>query len=574
MTLESAAVPVGDKADGEAREMLKDPKMFDAIGKSFLTVNESDNILYIHLSIIERQSVEIRGESASGKGTIADEACSYLPSCWWIKVEGLSDKALRYLTDDLRLLYIAERRGLRSGGADDESNAEQDVKLMISEGVLRIPTVVKDPQSRLGYTTRFREVRIGSFLTTTTSEVSQPEYENRFHIINARDDRAQNEAVVDQILKDAATLPWERRDNSRMRMIVQRAYAIVDNEAPKEAVIPFSSLMKEGFDLSRAHVRRNIKKLIALVRASARLHFMQRSILLGKDGLPRAAIAVPEDLQNVLAVGNRALESTFSVMSQAAIETLRACQEIAESAERKEITTKTVFEELQKTRSLAEPTVYKRLQTLCKKGFLRADKITPETIAISNDNDSDESKKGKRSQARVIYVLVGSAAEVFRPLEELAKPDRLKAYHQATAAFVQKNQFSMRCTPNFENIWKESESTSDRLKEAIISLPPYIPEVGSTSHVSQSNSNQLSTKEPGVQQLSDPGGGQGDRGIPDTLPVIAGTHWKRIGEKLGWFLFCDECGEAITGNPSKAEDLIRGHREVAHWTNKGEAEQQ
>ncbi|MGH2638799.1 MAG: hypothetical protein ACRDF4_05885, partial [Rhabdochlamydiaceae bacterium] len=446
--------------------------MLYRIGKSFATINETDSILYILLCTIEGESKEIRGESSSGKGTIADEACSYLPPTWYKKITGVTDKALRHLPSEIKMLYIAERRGLKSGSTDDESGAEYDVKLMISEGCLSVLQTVKDPNSETGFTTKERTIHVGSFLLTTTSELSLDEYDNRFHILNARDDPDQNRRVVEAIAENAELLPWKRSTNSGMKKIVQKMFDLIVSDAPKEVVIPYASQLTDSLDFSRSFIRRNIKKLFALIRASARIHYCQRPIIRDMtEGTRSAVVALPEDLNVVLSIGDRALRSTFNVLSETMIDTLVVCIEL--SSESEEITKKTVLEKLRvkSKKKISEQAIYKRLDGLMKKGFLRTEeKSTP------LENGTSGKMKGKTP---TIYALVGDA-DLAPSLTRLIDPERILDYEKRVEDFLAENSVPIDKTINFGET-KTSESADLDQKKQDLRLLPFGVDAGFTN---------------------------------------------------------------------------------------------
>lgn len=427
--------------DLKARELLRDPGMLYRIGRTFSTVNETDSILYIIVCTVEGESKEVRGQSSSGKGKICDEACEYLPPSWSKKITGISDKAMRHLPSQIKMLYVAERRGLKSGSADDESNAEFDMKLMISEHCLTVLTTVRDKDSETGFKTKESKIQVGSFLLTTTSELSLEEYDNRFHILNARDDTEQNRRVVESITNGAEILPWKRRSNSEMKLVCHKIFEIVDADAPKEVVIPYASQLVDSLDFSHAFIRRNIKKLLALVRSSARIHYLQRPIIRDPGEGARAVIALPEDLMMVLSIGERALRSTFNVLSESAIETLEACKDLYNSSE--DITKKSVSEKIfaRSKKRVSDQTAYKRLDSLVKKGYLWV-----EEKAIPLENGLGGKIKGKSPMS---YTLVGDA-DLAPSLTRLVEPKKIAAYEDRVQQFLRENGVPTDKTINYE----------------------------------------------------------------------------------------------------------------------------
>ncbi|MHB8603378.1 MAG: hypothetical protein ACYC9R_12165 [Nitrosotalea sp.] len=451
----------------QAEALLSDPNMVTRIRDSFKTVNEQDSELYALHAIMQKQSVEIRGSSSTGKNTIADEVCEYLPPGWAKKITGLTDKAIRYLPAGLRVLYLAERRGMESGDADKESTSMYDVKLAISEGKITILVTEKDPETNQ-FVTNEREVKIDSFLITSTSEQVQPEYDNRLHLLDARDDREQNQLVVHEILKQEKTLPSNRKNNDDFKKVAQAALEIVDIEAPDKVLIAFADLMEDCFDYNKSFVRRNIKKLLAVIHASARLHFKQRPII--SDEGKKIIIAVPADLQSVLIFGERALTSTFTILTEPQMETLQACKNLYDRND--EITTKSVFAELQKIskRENKENTVYRRLKSIAFKGYL----VPDEKQLVDEKGHAN----GRPLKIYVLAPLEGRAPALSALIEE----DRLQKYEEATKALLAQNgSLAVAVTGGFRMTTPKNEETN-------------FPNSSNTASLGEQGSNQTISK--------------------------------------------------------------------------------
>jgi DNA modification methylase/DNA-binding PadR family transcriptional regulator len=246
--------------------------------------------------------------------------------------------------------------------------------------------------------------------------------------------------------------------------------------------------MEVGFDFSRDHIRRNIKKLRALINASARMHFLQRNIIVNDQG-QRVIIASPQDLKLVLSIGERALQATFNVMSEAAIETYNICRALMERGE--DITAKSVFLEIEKTKPAAEPTIYKRLQSLCHKGFLRAEQ-KEEQEQEEEGLKKSEKQRGKRGRPKIIYFLTGNAA--VKPLSTLVAEEKMQEYEQKLSEYVK----AIFCTPNlkFERTRDEKSSNLPPLTERSSNqgdpkTNSFNLEVGSTKNRGTSNDNKL-----------------------------------------------------------------------------------
>ncbi|MDG6950057.1 MAG: hypothetical protein JRM77_09495 [Nitrososphaerota archaeon] len=314
-----------------ARAWLKDPSLIgylaDAIageGSEKPLLGEDDMAVQMLLTLLARGSVEIRGQTGAGKNTLADHVLTIFPRSWWVKVGGLTDKSLRYLPEGVKILYVTERRGMESGNRNEESTAEYDVKVGISEGEISVATTERDPESN-EFKTTFKKVEIESFVFTTTEVNAAPELENRLTVLNVRDDFEQNRLVRDSQLRAAGRFSWEKRDIARLRAVAAAALQIIRDEGPEEAIVPFAEALVPILSAESSIVRRNTPKILDLVKASAKLHYLQR--LRTPDG--RGVIAAPEDLGIALYTGQRSLAAILSAIPQKAGIVWEICKGIA-----------------------------------------------------------------------------------------------------------------------------------------------------------------------------------------------------------------------------------------------------
>lgn len=127
-------------------------------------------------------SNRILGSSSSGKSHMADTICKCFPKSWVTKITSGSSNSIRYMGKYIPCLYIAEERGMQNGqqtkGAAGESNMMLDIKMAITEGVIRHNVVEKDEKGH--YVTVCHETKVDCFILTTTDIGGQSiEYTNR-----------------------------------------------------------------------------------------------------------------------------------------------------------------------------------------------------------------------------------------------------------------------------------------------------------------------------------------------------------------------------------------------------------
>jgi len=345
----------------EAVKFLEDPCLLYRIHNAQGNVQGEDNNKVL-LPILNwaKQSFEIEGETAAGKNTIVDSVLSLFPKSSWEKATGLTDKALRYLGETLRTLYLAERRSAKTG---EESTAEFDVKLVISEGELMVLVTISDPEDPKRFKTERIRTKIENVILTSTELAIPPELQNRLWVVRADESKEQNIRVRDAKLQGKERLPSERLDFSREKKIIQAAFGIAEEEAPKDVVIPHATLLTPLLDEKETRVRRDTDKLTLLIEGITRLFYRQRPIILN-GGDRKVLVSTPEDFWIAWKIGETAIKETFADMTEKDVQVLKWCKEL--DKDQKQITTKTLAELTKRTDS----TCYKWLRALQSKGFL------------------------------------------------------------------------------------------------------------------------------------------------------------------------------------------------------------
>jgi hypothetical protein len=319
--------------DDPALQLLEDPGLLYRLEQAITAPDsaeplfgENDNALTLLFILIGKGSVEVRGQTASGKNALVDHVLAIFPRDSWEKVGGVTDKSLRYLQEDIRILYVTERRGLESGQRGVETTAEYDAKLSISEHMISVAVTERDPDTH-EFRTVFRNVAIDSIIFTTTEVSAPPELENRLNVLYVKDDFKQNALVRDAQLRAATVPSWERRDVAAERAIASQALRHVMDQAPGEVIIPFAPALAQILSDRSSVVRRNTPKLLTLIKSCARLHYRQRQTIQGTNG-KRAIVAEPLDLAIVLYTSMRALSAALSTTPEKAAFVLEVCKEL------------------------------------------------------------------------------------------------------------------------------------------------------------------------------------------------------------------------------------------------------
>jgi predicted transcriptional regulator len=394
----------------EATRLLENPAILYEIGTSVddRLKMEQANRRVLFLLELAKQSVEITGVSASGKNTLVDAVLALFPPDDWLKLTGLTEKSLRYLGECLKTLYLAERLPHRQ---DQESAAELDIKLVISEGKLKILAVMRNDEGKR--VSEQIESNLENIIMTTTDISIAPELENRIWSLATDDTRDANLAVVEWQLEQAATIPSERPNFEPKRQVIRALVKIIESEAPKDVIIPYAKLLKGPLTklLENARVRRDNKKLLSLIEYTARLHYRQRPIF--DDHGKNVLVALPEDLWMAWHVGESAITATFSGLSVPLTQTLDACKRIL--GENTDLESDLVALSIGKTPRTAQ----RHLEELEARGVLTS-------VAVA-----DDSPKKKRGHPKYTYYL--------RPRDETIfalPPDFYEACNAATGTFL------------------------------------------------------------------------------------------------------------------------------------------
>jgi len=364
MGLESQQCVCGFIMD-EATLWLEDPALLfhiqDAVcqrkAEKGFVIGEEDNALQLYFDIIQNQSVEVEGQTAGGKNNLVDAVLRVCPPEWYRKLTSITPKYLRYLKENPpRILYIAERKGLENG---QETTAEYDIKVAISEEGLTVGFVAN---SDTGNESKENEIRVGTFITTTTDIEGPEELDNRLDGIHVHDSNELNAEVRDAKLKKATQFPWEKADYSHERKVAQRMTRLIDKEAPKEVVIPYALALKQILGADKTAVRRHTDKILNMIRASARIHYRQRRVVEGQDG-QRCLIANPMDLLIVLNVAGENLRQKFDALTEKMVLAIDLCRELARGD--KPITTSAILA-LAKETKLSQLSGQRTIQGLVK----------------------------------------------------------------------------------------------------------------------------------------------------------------------------------------------------------------
>lgn len=271
---------------------------------------ERNTKLTLFLLQLAWESARLSGETSTGKSHIADHVMECFPKHWWMKYTGATDKYIRYLPSSIRTIYFAEFAAVKIG-AGEETTAEYDMKMIMSEGELKTG-VVEKVDGRL--TGTIREVRIQNFITTSTDVKMSPELRNRQWELST--DRNINLPFIKHHMKEQSRPPWERINPKESQRVVRCALEKLDEEAPTVWWVPFASELAAIFKPleARTDSRRSVQKLLKLIKAMAKLHYRNRPII-DHEGT-KYGIAMPEDFYEAWQIGDEAIMGTLTEMTK------------------------------------------------------------------------------------------------------------------------------------------------------------------------------------------------------------------------------------------------------------------
>jgi len=296
----------------EAEKLLQQENILEWIEKvalSDIVGHVKQKVTLFLLNLVD-ESVHVHGESSTGKSYMTDRVFDCFPKHTWFKITGVTDKAIRYLDENIKHLYLAEWRAV--GESDKESTAQYDIKLSISEGKLEI-LVVEKVEGRLK--TRKITTSIANVISTTTDTQIPPELLNRVWEITT--DKSLIPQVVTVKAKEAMKLPSSRSSKpaEKARRILRCAIELL-SKAPKDYVIPyFDELLVLFAKLwNQPRAARDIEKLERLIYASALLHSRNRPII--DDNGTSVLVCLPIDFLYAWKYGDEAVIGTFTGETQ------------------------------------------------------------------------------------------------------------------------------------------------------------------------------------------------------------------------------------------------------------------
>jgi hypothetical protein len=269
-------VRMTEEEKAAALELLRDPKLLDRVLNDFDqcgVVGEETNKRIAYLAAVSRLlekplAVVVQSASAAGKSSLMDAVLDFMPEEHRENYSAMTGQALFYMGQKNlkhKILAVTEEQGA--------SRAAYALKLLQSEGVLKIASTGKDPVSGKLVTHEYMvEGPVMIFLTTTAQEIDE-ELLNRSIVLTVNEDREQTRAIHKK-QREARTI--EGYLARRRREKVMRLHRNAQRLLRPLAVANNHEIAEFPDHLTRT--RRDHAKLLTLIEAIVLLHQHQREI--------------------------------------------------------------------------------------------------------------------------------------------------------------------------------------------------------------------------------------------------------------------------------------------------------
>jgi DNA primase catalytic core len=261
-----------------AVELLRDPRLLDRVLSDFDrcgVVGEETNKRVSYLAAVSRLlekplAVVVQSSSSAGKSSLMEAVLDFMPEEQREGYSAMTGQALFYMGQKNlkhKILAVSEEEGAQ--------RAAYALKLLQSEGVLKIASTGKDPVSGKQVTHEYTvEGPVMIFLTTTAQQVDE-ELLNRSIVLTVNEEREQTRAIHRK-QREARTTEglWAWRERARIVKLhrnaqrLLRPIAVANNQMDAD----------EDFPDQQTRTRRDHAKLLTLIEAIALLHQYQREV--------------------------------------------------------------------------------------------------------------------------------------------------------------------------------------------------------------------------------------------------------------------------------------------------------
>jgi DNA primase len=259
----------------EAMKLLRDEGLLQRILEDFArcgVVGEETNKLVGYLAAVSRKleaplAVLIQSSSAAGKSSLMEAILAFVPEEEKTKYSAMTGQSLFYMGDtnlQHKVLAIVEEEGA--------SKASYSLKLLQSEGELKIASTGKDPRTGMHKTFEYKvQGPTQLFLTTTAMEIDD-ELLNRCLVLTVDEDKTQT-AAIHNLQRKARMLEGRlmKKEKESILTLHQNAQRMLK---PLTVVNNFADCLT--FPSDKTRMRRDFPKYLTLIDSIALLHQHQR----------------------------------------------------------------------------------------------------------------------------------------------------------------------------------------------------------------------------------------------------------------------------------------------------------
>ena len=260
-----------------ALDLLRDPSLLERILADFDkcgVVGEETNKKVGYLAAVSRLldkplAVVVQSSSSAGKSSLMEAVLDFMPEEQREQYSAMTGQALFYMGQKNlkhKILAVAEEEGA--------SRAAYALKLLQSEGVLKIASTGKDPVSGKLVTHEYVvEGPVMIFLTTTAQDVDE-ELLNRSIVLTVNEEQEQTRAIHRK-QREAQTIEgmWAQDDRAELVRLHRNAQRLL-----RPIRVVNEHVNHQAFPDYMIRTRRDHMKFLTLVQAIALLHQHQREI--------------------------------------------------------------------------------------------------------------------------------------------------------------------------------------------------------------------------------------------------------------------------------------------------------
>ncbi len=261
----------------DALALLKEPQLLDRILADFDrcgVVGEETNKLVAYLAATSRKldaplAIMVQSSSAAGKSSLMEAVLAFMPEEDKVQYSAMTGQALYYMGSinlKNKILALAEEAGA--------SRAAYALKLLQSEGVLKIASTGKNPDTGELVTQEYTVEGPVMIFSTTTAIDNDEELLNRCLTLGVDESREQTRAIH-QLQRQKRTLEGLLAKKAKERIVKQHQNA-------QRLLRPLAVRNPYADDLTfpdeRTRLRRDHEKYLTLIDTLALLHQYQRPI--------------------------------------------------------------------------------------------------------------------------------------------------------------------------------------------------------------------------------------------------------------------------------------------------------